>query len=1679
MKQKLFASFLFSLFCLGATHAGIRYVKANGAGDGSSWANASNDLQLMINQSDAGDEIRVAGGTYNPIRPDTNTAVITLNNRRNAFVMKSGVPVHGGYFGNGIFANLRAPRLYTTILDGDIGTLNDNSDNAYHLVLMLGGSEMVLDGFTIQNGNANGAAYTTPVNGYQIGDNGGAAFFVQESNSFNIGNCIVINNAGTGYTTLFEGSTGIVSRTDIESNNNVSGGHISIGYAMTSVSNYIQSNINFEFCRIAGNTSEFGTLGVTGGSASRFYNCAFTGNVVTLNYGTGVHNGLFSTHGNSVYGFPHTELVNCVFSGNKYDPAHITSIYTDTVTYFSFDNSIIWGDADTTDPILAFGNGTFDVKHSITQGQAWIFNSFVPAANIDADPQFVNAPACTTAPFTNGDYHITYCSPAVNSGSNSYLSSTQTTDMDSKPRISGGTVDMGIYELPVAVPDNNGIVYVNINAAPGGDGSSWDNAVNELADALKAAKDNNAIQQIWVAAGTYKPLYSADSMLCNSYDARKNSFSLRSGLKLLGGFAGSETNISQRNIAANPAILSGDIGTPGSNADNAYHIMVLANVSNVLIDGFTIKDGNANDNSTITIGGNPASNYDGAAIMLKVCGFSTTGFDIVINNCNISNNNSVNGGAICFQDAIGLLNHCNITNNTGDTTSALSIKGSVGMAVRNSNISGNTAIRNIVNLESFNGGVKFYNTIVSGNKITSNTYPGYFPAIFNNNSDTITTFPQGTEITNCTFSGNGFGSQNNAFVIAKNKGKVAVNNCAFSWNGGAYTSPSATCTYNNCIGDLGFLSAAGSADNIHDDPGFVNAPNYTSAPFTNGDYHLTRCSPAINAGNNSFLATNDTADFDNHNRISASITDIGAYEYMMGTPDSNGIVYVDSAAAPGGDGSSWTSAINEVADALKAAKYDTSIHHIYVAKGTYKPLYTADSMLCNSIDNRKKSFVLPDGITMTGGYTNGQVYFNIPSTSTSILSGDIGIADNNSDNSYHVVIAAAVNNDNTKLVNFIVEKGQVDLSGPSVTVDGITIGNLMGSGMANQANPQGMTVNSGCYIQYCTFRNNVGYYGAISNAFCGNARIYGTLVANDSSASGGGMANLGPGAVQISNSRISGNTAAYEGGGIYNRKCDVAIYNSLITGNYTTGSGGGIKSDSSNTTISNCTVAGNRTPYSYGGLDYTYNGSNTMAIITNSIFYDNSATGNADMDTSNNPLITVNNSMIGSGYNYGSNNVNAAPMFVNAAIPANAPTDAGDYHLRMCSPSINAGNNSAYLPYNIDMDGENRIQQTTVDLGAYEQAGYTLANTPGDSLVNVISSVYDFSFGCNPIYYLPYSLWNAIATANNRLILSVNQPAGALSNVLPIAFSSKLLTQYGTGTALQLANPFGQSGYYYPANRSWTFTINGTLPSPVSLRLYYSDTDSADIAAQYDFGSMQNLIVYKVNGTDPYDINATGYKEYTYAPVADTGHFTTGVYQGMRYVEFVVTGFSSVAIAYKSSTPLNIGLGDITATNVDKHNRIDWKTYEEAAGDKIILQRSSDGKSFTDLISIDAKGVPSSYTYWDEMPYSGMNYYRLKMSDANGIVTFSKIVSAFVNDKDAFAIEVFPNPASDNLTVNIYGNTNAPAQIIISDISGRIVTTLPVQNKKLNMNTSGWDSGIYLLKYADSNRQQIIKVVKQ
>jgi len=121
-------------------------------------------------------------------------------------------------------------------------------------------------------------------------------------------------------------------------------------------------------------------------------------------------------------------------------------------------------------------------------------------------------------------------------------------------------------------------IHVDDDARPGGDGSSWSQALSSLEDAIALATRPGDV--IWVAAGVYTPTATGDET---------SSFIIPNGVAVYGGFEGTETKLGDREDPANnPSILDGDIAP--DDAGDIDHLITIDNVSNVIVDGFFLVD---------------------------------------------------------------------------------------------------------------------------------------------------------------------------------------------------------------------------------------------------------------------------------------------------------------------------------------------------------------------------------------------------------------------------------------------------------------------------------------------------------------------------------------------------------------------------------------------------------------------------------------------------------------------------------------------------------------------------------------------------------------------------------------------------------------------------------------------------------------------------------------------------------------------------------------------------------------------------------------------------------------------------------------------------------------------------------------------------------------------------------
>ena len=290
--------------------------------------------------------------------------------------------------------------------------------------------------------------------------------------------------------------------------------------------------------------------------------------------------------------------------------------------------------------------------------------------------------------------------------------------------------------------------------------------------------------------------------------------------------------------------------------------------------------------------------------------------------------------------------------------------------------------------------------------------------------------------------------------------------------------------------------------------------------------------------------------------------------------------YVKAGAQPEGDGTSWNRPFADLQSALDAAGTEDQI---WLTRGTYKPSQRTDP------DNpRTATFLLSQNVTIFGGFagTETDPDHRNPAANRTILTGDIGLADDDSDNSYHVIKCLA----DAHIHDLVITKATAN--------QGLEYGS--GGGFYCE--------NSSPTVTGCTFTQN---YAHLSGAAVFSK--YSDITVSQ---------------CIFENNRTS-TTAAASGAAISIAGASAAITRCFFIDN-TAALGGAISARDSILTVTNSLFAGNHARGYYGWAGAIFNSNAAEITITNSLFYGNTAVkGGAFYSLGQNTRCYIHNSILG------------------------------------------------------------------------------------------------------------------------------------------------------------------------------------------------------------------------------------------------------------------------------------------------------------------------------------------------------------------------------------------------------------------------------------------------------------------
>jgi type IX secretion system substrate protein len=292
-----------------------------------------------------------------------------------------------------------------------------------------------------------------------------------------------------------------------------------------------------------------------------------------------------------------------------------------------------------------------------------------------------------------------------------------------------------------------------------------------------------------------------------------------------------------------------------------------------------------------------------------------------------------------------------------------------------------------------------------------------------------------------------------------------------------------------------------------------------------------------------------------------------------------------------------------------------------------------------------------------------------------------------------------------------------------------------------------------------------------------------------------------------------------------------------------------------------------------------------------------------------------------------------------------------------------------------------------------------------------------------------------------------------------------------TGSTFELRQDIDVSINGGVIDNGWdAFTFSGymqvytqTPPDQSQMIVEYRNSTNTTVLTSYNTGLKSN------EGT------WTNYFKTTTAPVG-TRWIRIRLLGVVNTGPSVDTYFDNLSLTTNIALPINL-----TAFNAIPQNsvvKITWTTSSETSNNYYTVQRSQDGTQWQDIEKVNGAGNTSlvhNYSAYDNNPFQGVSYYRIKQTDYNGTATYSEI--KLVDFTKRFTdITIFPNPAQNFFTVE--GNNVKNAQVTIYNSIGQLIN-LPasIQDNGIMFNTSLAPKGIYFVRINNGSGTEVKKVM--
>lgn len=291
-------------------------------------------------------------------------------------------------------------------------------------------------------------------------------------------------------------------------------------------------------------------------------------------------------------------------------------------------------------------------------------------------------------------------------------------------------------------------------------------------------------------------------------------------------------------------------------------------------------------------------------------------------------------------------------------------------------------------------------------------------------------------------------------------------------------------------------------------------------------------------------------------------------------------------------------------------------------------------------------------------------------------------------------------------------------------------------------------------------------------------------------------------------------------------------------------------------------------------------------------------------------------------------------------------------------------------------------------------------------------------------------------------------------------------------------------------NRSITITPQNQPSSAVNVRLYFTATELTSLigatnsqGAGSGVSSISDIKILKNDDASPELLTAAA---ATITPAYAEVH--TGTTNGGYVVQADITSFSSFYFGDPDMIPLPVELISFAGKIRDNAALLQWETANEHNTSHFEVERSIDAQNFEKAGSVNTNNSSGNarYSFIDkdaDKQASSILYYRLKIVDKDGSISYSQVISLTISPA-SIPVVIYPNPVNDVLNFRITMPKESQVLIQVTDMNGRVMFQ---QNKFIRngtddilINTKSWPAQSYSVIVTDSKKKILVskKIIK-